>query len=255
MEKSKSKEDRALRKMRAGLMAGQTGEGPRGWNHLPVGHPDNPKPYPICGARRRGEGGGICTLKAGFGTTHPGLGRCKYHGGASLVGADNPNFKTGRYSKAMKASLKKHYEDANEAGELDDLAPELGVQRMLLHIAIEKLGVALMVELGAEEEEIEKAEMALIAGEGEMTPEEISLRKKYAKSSGDVAEWMNVVKGMANDIVRTVTKVQEVKRKQMVTVAELKYLRTVMESLIETYLPDAKTREAFVKELAQFLPG
>src|SRR5438105_5262035 len=33
-----------------------------------------------CGAKR--HGGGICGMTAGWGTSHPGIGRCKYHGGS-----------------------------------------------------------------------------------------------------------------------------------------------------------------------------
>src|SRR4051812_569979 len=37
------------------------------------------KPYPVCGARKRS--GGLCTLKAGWGTDHVGFGSCRKHGG------------------------------------------------------------------------------------------------------------------------------------------------------------------------------
>lgn len=36
----------------------------------------------MCGGKRRGEGTGmLCTRPAGWGTDHPGSGRCKLHGG------------------------------------------------------------------------------------------------------------------------------------------------------------------------------
>ena len=35
---------------------------------------------PLCGAKKRG--GGRCTLRAGWGTIHPGSGSCKLHGGS-----------------------------------------------------------------------------------------------------------------------------------------------------------------------------
>jgi hypothetical protein len=39
---------------------------------------------PKCGGRRRGEGAGkLCTRPAGWGTDHPGSGRCKLHGGST----------------------------------------------------------------------------------------------------------------------------------------------------------------------------
>ena len=37
--------------------------------------------HALCGAAKRG--GGTCTLTAGHGTTHLGIGRCKFHGGST----------------------------------------------------------------------------------------------------------------------------------------------------------------------------
>jgi hypothetical protein len=37
-------------------------------------------PAPTCGAKKRG--GGRCNMAAGWGTNHPGIGKCKLHGGA-----------------------------------------------------------------------------------------------------------------------------------------------------------------------------
>ncbi|VXC49749.1 hypothetical protein [Nocardioides sp. AX2bis] len=38
--------------------------------------------YPTCGGKKR-QGEGLCTRPAGWGTQHPGLGRCKLHGGST----------------------------------------------------------------------------------------------------------------------------------------------------------------------------
>lgn len=45
------------------------------------GH-DSPAHDKSCGARKK-QGDGTCTQAAGWGTTHPGIGRCKLHGGAT----------------------------------------------------------------------------------------------------------------------------------------------------------------------------
>ena len=45
----------------------------------------------ICGAKKRA--GGACSLAAGWGTLHPGLGKCKFHGGSTpshIKAAANP---------------------------------------------------------------------------------------------------------------------------------------------------------------------
>lgn len=41
--------------------------------------------YPTCNARKR-QGEGLCTRPAGWGTNHPGHGRCKLHGGVLAAG-------------------------------------------------------------------------------------------------------------------------------------------------------------------------
>lgn len=50
-----------------------------------------------CGAKTRA--GTPCQQPAGWGTEHPGEGRCKLHGGASLRGHLHPRFKTGLYAE------------------------------------------------------------------------------------------------------------------------------------------------------------
>lgn len=57
----------------------------------------------ICGAKTRASGGHPCGLPAGWGTNHPGVGKCKLHGGAS-TGAPKKNKnaeKHGLFSKYL----------------------------------------------------------------------------------------------------------------------------------------------------------
>ncbi len=49
-----------------------------------------------CGAKTRG--GTPCRRPAGWGTEHPGEGRCKLHGGCSPRGHLHPRYKHGRYA-------------------------------------------------------------------------------------------------------------------------------------------------------------
>lgn len=50
-----------------------------------------------CGARGN-KTGKPCQQPAGWGTSHPGEGRCKLHGGRSPRGIDHPRYSTGVYS-------------------------------------------------------------------------------------------------------------------------------------------------------------
>lgn len=83
----------------------------------------------VCGAKKRK--GGICTRPAGWGTEHPGEGRCKLHSGSSPRGANSPHFKTGLYSKYASASIQSKNDDFIAADPLD-LTSELALARALL---------------------------------------------------------------------------------------------------------------------------
>lgn len=45
--------------------------------------PEQPDHDGKCGGKKRDGSGGTCTQTAGWGTDHPGIGRCKLHGGAT----------------------------------------------------------------------------------------------------------------------------------------------------------------------------
>lgn len=83
--------------------------------------------YPRCGGKTRS--GGRCTQAAGWGTAHPGEGKCKLHGGASPRGADSPHFKHGIYSDFMTASMQ---QKAAAMESTIDLISELLLLRTLL---------------------------------------------------------------------------------------------------------------------------
>lgn len=81
----------------------------------------------ICGARKR-NGEGVCQLPAGWGTDHPGTGRCKLHGGCAVFyGADNPAYKHGRYSKYLSPEEQVEFEEFKRS-----LGPELDFEEEVL---------------------------------------------------------------------------------------------------------------------------
>lgn len=75
-----------------------------------------------CGARTRSRG--VCSHPAGWGTDHPGQGRCKLHGGATPV-------RHGRYSTIKRPELRelieRHRADPDPLNLLDDLAALRGL--------------------------------------------------------------------------------------------------------------------------------
>jgi len=60
---------------------------------------------PKCGAKTRAGGGHPCRRVAGHGTNHLGMGRCKYHGGATPI-------LHGLYSKVVPANRLNSYQEA-----------------------------------------------------------------------------------------------------------------------------------------------
>lgn len=64
-----------------------------------TGLDDSPSVY--CAARKRQPSyvGDTCRRPAGWGTWHPGVGRCKLHGGAR-------GYKHGRYSRVLREQLR-----------------------------------------------------------------------------------------------------------------------------------------------------
>lgn len=98
------------------------------------GKPHGGSPSPAgktCGAKARSRGGAPCTRPAGWGTNHPGEGRCRNHGGATPV-------KHGRYSTVkredIRALIAQHEADPDPL----NILPELAAARALFQDFIER---------------------------------------------------------------------------------------------------------------------
>lgn len=98
--------------------------------------PRQPGPCPkcgkesICGGQRRSDGF-ACHADAGKGTDHLGEGRCKHHGGASIV-------KHGRYSKVRREPIRKLIAEFEEDPDPLDLLPDLAAMRALFTDFVER---------------------------------------------------------------------------------------------------------------------
>lgn len=80
-------------------------------------------PSTFCGAKLRKQNR-LCQHAAGYGTDHPGKGRCKYHGGCSLV-------KHGRYSSIKSQRLHEYFAALEEDRDPLDLLPDVIALRAL----------------------------------------------------------------------------------------------------------------------------
>lgn len=93
-------------------------------------------PRDKCGAKTRS--GGFCKQRAGWGTDHPGLGRCKLHGGKSPI-------KHGRYSLVHRAALAEKAARFLSDPAPGDLTSEIALLRALLEDYLERFptGIAM----------------------------------------------------------------------------------------------------------------
>jgi hypothetical protein len=81
----------------------------------------NEKGKRVCSAFRA-SGTRLCTT-----TILKPNGRCRMHGGASLIGAATPQYKTGRYSKALPERLRERYEASLTDEKLREFDDDLSV--------------------------------------------------------------------------------------------------------------------------------
>lgn len=82
-----------------------------------------------CGARTRSRG--VCAHPAGWGTDHPGQGRCKLHGGATPV-------RHGRYSTIRREAIRELIEQHAADPDPLNLLPELAAARALFQDYVER---------------------------------------------------------------------------------------------------------------------
>jgi hypothetical protein len=84
----------------------------------------------LCGRNKR-QGEGTCTQPAGWGTYHPGVGACKFHGG-------NLPTKHGRYSGIKREALRELIEHHEADPDPLNIFPELAAARALFQDFIER---------------------------------------------------------------------------------------------------------------------
>ncbi|MEL6705522.1 MAG: HGGxSTG domain-containing protein [Bacteroidota bacterium] len=83
----------------------------------------------LCGAKTRS--GGRCRKTAGWGTDHPGTGKCRLHGGASPI-------KHGRYSSVKRELIRRLIEQHADDPDPLDVLPEIAAARALFQDFVER---------------------------------------------------------------------------------------------------------------------
>jgi len=167
-----------------------------------------------CGAKSKSTGA-ACKLPAGYGTSHLGTGRCKFHGGKTPSGPDSVHFKHGRYAEAFKNQFAQHYAAALTDEQPLDLLPELAMQRAMLTRYVEIVGG----------------------------------RKRVSMAQ------LTTIVAMSETIVKTAVRIIEARNKTALTGAEVTFILSGMRQVLEKYVPDPDQQRAFIDDLRQFVPG
>ena len=250
------------------------------FNHLDVGHPDNKQPYRICGAPTRNEMtvNEYCQQPAGWGTWHVGEGRCKLHGGGSVmkVGSTLWKKRLGEILQRMRAEP-----------EVDpvNLVNEITIMRVLLNYSLEKLqGIQpgphdddspamatvrnrILNPSGTMHKKIKTSQETGVEGPGGiysekvvpvddpltefLTPENPELEHEIEPSS-DPALWMQVTETL-RDITNTAHKMNNMRNASALTAAEVTYLLMMMKEGMDRFVP-AENREPFIRYLMEKIP-
>lgn len=224
-----------------------------GYHHLESGHPDNRSKYRICGTRtRQATSNPVCHRPAGWGTSHPGVGRCKLHGGCSPSGPDHPNWRSGRYADKFRGRLEQHYKDHADADKNPlDLLPELTVQRVILSMALQSLvDKATVIPNGniTSDYDYERETAETVGDGGARTLTEKGYQADDAVSQFLTNHDIRLVSELTNDIVDTVTKINTLHNKTALTKTEVSYLLTKLKQGMDRFVPK-ENRAPFIKWL------
>jgi hypothetical protein len=136
----------------------------------------NPNPEPtapthaLCGAKKHNSTD-TCARPAGWGTTHPGTGRCKLHGGCNTGPKDREKMskaamgnkngrKHGMFEKIVVENMSpEEREKFEKIGDDRDLKTELKILRYKLMRLLDPVERAQIVNLGEGEQEIQMIEI------------------------------------------------------------------------------------------------
>jgi hypothetical protein len=223
-------------------------------------------PRPVtCGARKK-QGEGVCTQAAGWGTDHPGEGRCKLHGGKNPI-------KHGRFSAIKRPELRELVAAYEQDPDPLNILPELALVRAQLvdyvnrydeHTAallawhesyragMAPLDPAKVLALKAVLDEYEE----LAAGADGLTDtqrEDLAAARacvdRLASGAGDVPgkprQMLDVASAyqMASEVTKIVERIERIRAANAVSRADLVRIMTEMGRVVEAYVRDDGTQQ------------
>jgi len=221
------------------------------YNHLLVGDPENYQAYTVCGAKTtKSPKYKHCQKPAGWGTDHVGEGRCRKHGGLSLRGPAQPQFKHGKQAYAWRALMDKQWAKLDQV-QADDLSlvRELTTLRLLMAVQLERLyggdggggngGGGLLLDGVSEADGV--------VDRGDRTNEEERIPRAHPRPAKpqEIPELEDALRETVADIGKTVKSIVDMRNSTALTAADIRYLGMVMEEFFDKYVPREDWTEGY----------
>lgn len=200
-----------------------------------------------CGAKTRT--GGKCRKRPGS------SGRCRLHGGASLVGIASPRFKHGRYSKYMPADLAERYEELNESALFKQHREGLALVQARISQLLEQIGKEGNTDLTLLVSHLDLLESSLLRGKIEQAIQIIRECKALVSSSNsDGKHWREICQliEQSRKLVDSDAK-QRFAFDQVLTVEETQVFVSRVGSLIKRHVSDDEILRSIADELGGYL--
>ena len=194
-------------------LEGMSIEGPK--SDAPGIPTDPEKNYPICGAQKR-QGEGVCTRPAGWGTDHPGEGRCKLHGGKNPI-------RHGRYSTVKRERIRELIEQYEADPDPLDMGGELAACRALFQDFIERY---------------DEYREALVAWHASFDGEKPSSKPRQIL---DIADAHRILA----EITRIVKRIEDVRASSAISRSDFYRVMTEMGRVVDLAVTDGDVRSPF----------
>lgn len=209
----------------------------------------NEKGQEICGAKRK-QGRGVCQSIILIGET----GRCRMHGGMTLVGIAAPNFITGRYSKHLPTRLYERFAESQADPMLFELRSEVSlvdtrISELLQRIENKGDSTELWKRVEADYQKLHESIM------GASEPQEVlfklgELGKTVRDGTGDWATWSEIAR-MVEQRRRLVEseRMHQKQMQQLVSIDQMMLLAGALLASVKTHVKDRSAIAAISRDI------
>jgi hypothetical protein len=176
-------------------------------------------------------------------------GRCRMHGGLTPRGTDLPQFKHGRYSKALPDRMVERYEQALADEERHDLADEIALSEMKVDDLLRKMDRGESDELWIELRRLER-KMRGAADDDARAALLGQILALIQRGGSEAMSWRDVERWVTRKqrVVETDMRVAQTKQ-EVVSVEEVMALAGGILDAIRRHVEDQATRKALARDI------